>query len=339
MRIKPRGPVRLLALAVAAGLFVAACGTDDDSAAGTGSVVISGSSTVEPISAANGEKFASVNPGVRISVDGPGTGDGFQLFCAGDTDISDASRAIKEEEAEVCEQNGIEFIELKVAIDGLSVITSQANDQVECLDFLDLYALLGLESQGFDKWSDADELGRELGAGNAPYPNSRLQITAPGEESGTFDSFAEIVLEDTAEERGQEPDPRPDYQASADDNVIVEGIAGNDTSLGWVGYAFFVQNPDRVKALSITEEPGGRCVEPTPETISSGDYPIARDLFIYVNAQKMEANPSLQSYVDFYLSDDGMASVAEVGYIDLAPEALAETRATWESKETGTREG
>lgn len=342
MRMQARGPMRLLVLALVMGLVAAACGTDDDSNAGegtAGSVVISGSSTVEPISAANAEKFASLAPEVRISVDGPGTGDGFELFCNGQTDISDASRAIKEEESEICEQNGIEFIELKVAIDGLSVITSPKNEQTDCLDFLDLYALLGPESQGFDSWSDANELAGELGAGHAPYPDARLPITAPGEESGTFDSFVEIVLEGTAEERGQEAEPRPDYQASGDDNVIVEGISGNETSLGWVGYAFYVQSPDKVKALAIAAEPGGECVEPTPETISSGDYPIARDLFIYVNEAEMEENPALEAYVDFYLSDDGLASVSEVGYVDLASEDIEATRSVWESKETGTREG
>ena len=228
-----------------------------------------------------------------------------------------------------------------MGIDGLSVITSSNNDQIECLDFHDLYALLGPESEGFDSWADANELAEDIGAGHAPYPDVPLEITAPGEESGTYDSFAEIVLEDIAyEEQGIEEDApviRPDYQASANDNVIIEGIAGTDTSLGWVGYAFAQGAGDTVKLLPIAEE-GDDCVEPTPETIQSGEYPIARDLFVYVK-EESASRPEIQAYVDLYLSEEGIASVNEVGYVDLHPEDLGETRHAWESKETGTREG
>lgn len=346
MMTKLGNRARLAAAIGAVALLAAACGGGGAGAEDglTGSVVVSGSSTVEPISVAVAEKFVAANPEVAIDVTGPGTGDGFELFCNGETDISNASRAIDtEEEVPVCEENGIEFIELKVAIDGLSVITSPENDQVDCLDFKDLYALLGVESEGFEQWSDANELGEELGAGNVPYPDVPLEVTAPGEESGTYDSFVEIVLEGIAvDERGQPEDGpfvRPDYQASANDSVIIDGISGSPTSLGWVGYAFYVQNPDAVKAVAIADGEGGECVEPTPETISSGDYPIARDLFIYVNTAKLEDSEALRAYVDLYLSDEGIASVNEVGYVDLAEEDLAATREVWESEETGTREG
>jgi phosphate transport system substrate-binding protein len=346
MMTKLGNRARLAAAIGAVALLAAACGGGGAGAEDglTGSVVVSGSSTVEPISVAVAEKFVAANPEVAIDVTGPGTGDGFELFCNGETDISNASRAIDtEEEVPVCEENGIEFIELKVAIDGLSVITSPENDQVDCLDFKDLYALLGVESEGFEQWSDANELGEELGAGNVPYPDAPLEVTAPGEESGTYDSFVEIVLEGIAvDERGQPEDGpfvRPDYQASANDSVIIDGISGSPTSLGWVGYAFYVQNPDAVKAVAIADGEGGECVEPTPETISSGDYPIARDLFIYVNTAKLEDSEALRAYVDLYLSDEGIASVNEVGYVDLAEEDLAATREVWESEETGTREG
>jgi phosphate transport system substrate-binding protein len=346
MMTKLGNRARLAAAIGAVALLAAACGGGGAGAEDglTGSVVVSGSSTVEPISVAVAEKFVAANPEVAIDVTGPGTGDGFELFCNGETDISNASRAIDtEEEVPVCEENGIEFIELKVAIDGLSVITSPENDQVDCLDFKDLYALLGVESEGFEQWSDANELGEELGAGNVPYPDVPLEVTAPGEESGTYDSFVEIVLEGIAvDERGQPEDGpfvRPDYQASANDSVIIDGISGSPTSLGWVGYAFYVQNSDAVKAVAIADGEGGECVEPTPETISSGDYPIARDLFIYVNTAKLEDSEALRAYVDLYLSDEGIASVNEVGYVDLAEEDLAATREVWESEETGTREG
>lgn len=339
---------RIAAVSILA-LFVSACAPDDntgsaddtqqtgDSQELAGSIAISGSSTVEPISGANAEKFASIHPDVQISVDGPGTGDGFELFCTGETDISDASRAIDpEDEVPLCEENGIEFIELKVGIDGITVLTSPENDQVDCLSFPDLYALLGPESEGFNRWSDADSLGEEVG-GSGDYPDARLDITAPGEESGTYDSFVEIVLEDLAEERGQEPAARPDYQASGDDNVIIEGLSGSSTSLGWVGFAFFENNSDVVRAIPVSEEEGGACVEPTAETIASTEYPIARDLFIYVDAAKAESNPALAAYVDFYLNE-GISSVGEVGYVALDDSALEETRSVWENRETGTRE-
>ena len=316
-------------------LLVAACGggaAGTGNAGLTGDIFVSGSSTVEPVTALVAEKFNAENPDVAINVEGPGTGDGFELFCNGETDIADASRAISEEEIQACEGNGIEYVELKVAIDGLSVITSTQNAAVECLSFADLYALLGPESQGFESWSDANALGQEIGAPYVPYPDAQLVVTAPGEESGTYDSFVEIVLEVIAEERGQEAATRPDYQASGNDNVIVDGIAGTETSLGWVGYAFFEQNRDVIKALAI-DGGDGSCVAPDPETISSGTYPIARDLFIYVNRAKAEEKESLRAFVDLYVSDTGIVeSVQDVGYVTLAQPDLEGTRSTWETE-------
>ena len=338
-----RRPMRLLLLVLALALVAAACGGGDDSSGGSdlsGEILVSGSSTVEPISSLNAEKFQSENPGVSIAVDGPGTSDGFELFCNGETDISDASRPIEEEEVAACEENGIEFVELKVAIDGLSVITSTDNSEVECVDFLDLYALLGPESEGFSNWSDANELAAEIGAPNAPYPDAPLEVTAPGEESGTFDSFAEITLEGIAvDERKQSEDGpfvRADYTASANDNVIIEGISGSPTSLGWVGYAFYQNNSETVKALQVSNEAEGvECTAPDPETISSGEYPIARDLFIYVKKDSIDNKPEVEAFVDLYLGDDGFTSVGEVGYVDLADEDKQATVDNWEARELG----
>jgi phosphate transport system substrate-binding protein len=340
---------RVLVIALAIALVAAACGNDDDGGASaseggeelSGSIAVSGSSTVEPISAANAEKFSAENSGVQISVEGPGTGDGFELFCQGKTDISDASRPIEAEEITACEKEGIEFIELKVGIDGIAVLTSPENQEVDCLTFKDLYALLGPESEGFDNWSDANSLAQKVGAEHAPYPDVPLDITAPGEESGTYDSFAEIVLEDIAyEDRGIKEDApvvRPDYTASANDNVIIQGIQGSESSLGWVGYAFFVNNQDTVRAIPIAEE-GDSCVEPNEQTIQATEYPISRNLYIYVNSQSAEQNEAVSAFVDFYLSEQGFASVPEVGYVSLAQEDVDETISVWESKETGSRE-
>ena len=339
-----------LAILLVLGLLLGACapsdagngnGTSGDGGEVIGEVVVSGSSTVEPITSLAAENFRAENPEVEIAVDGPGTSDGFELFCKGDTDISDASRPIDPEEIKACKKEGIDFIELKVAIDGLSVVTSSENTGVDCLDFKDLYALLGPESEGFDDWSDANDLAKEVGAGHAPYPDVPLEVTAPGEESGTYDSFAELVLEDIAyEERGiKEDDPviRPDYQSSGDDNVIIQGIQGSDSSLGWVGYAFYQNNADTVRALPVAEE-GDDCVEPTIETIADGSYPIARDLFVYVNADDAENNEAVQAFIDFYLSDTGLTAVSDTGYVDQPDEEIQATVDAWEARETGTRE-
>jgi len=323
---------RFVLFVLALALTAAACGGDDDTTGtdndttGTdapvateapsagGSIAISGSSTVEPISALVGQRFADANPGVAISVDGPGTGDGFQLFCAGETDIADASRAIKDEEAALCADNGIEYLELQVGIDGLSVLTNQANTELSCLNFGDLYAVSGPESIGFESWADANDLAAEVG-GTGNFPDVPLTITAPGEESGTYDTYVEMALGGIAEERGQDEVARPDYTGSPNDNVIVEGIQGSDTSFGWVGYAFFTANQDTLKAFEI--DGGDGCVAPTPETIADGSYPLSRPLFIYVDTAKMAAKPELASFVEYYFSEEGITAVADAGYVEL----------------------
>ena len=343
LRSRPRAS--LTALFLSATLVAAACG-DDDTAAGAGSgtsggdglsgqVVVSGSSTVEPISIAVAEKFNANEPDVDIPVDGPGTGDGFELFCNGQTAINDASSKIADDQVEQCESNGIEFIELQIGNDGISVMSNTANDTIDCLNFADLYALTGPESQGFDNWSDAQDLAAELGS-DTEFPDAPLDLVGPGEESGTFSSYVEIVIEDFNEDRGAEATTRPDYQASPDDNIIIQGVEGSDTSLGWVGFAF-AQEASDVAIIPIAEEPGGECVEPTDATIADNSYPISRPLFIYVSAAEAEENPALEAFVDFYLSDEGIRSVSEVGYVELSDEDLAATRSVWESRETGAR--
>ena len=355
MNVNHKWSRSLLVVSVVSMLVLAACGgsgqspgeeTDggdgDGGGAVEGEVVAIGSSTVEPIISIALEDFAAANDGaVEFEVDGPGTGDGFAIFCEDGSDIANASRPIDEEEIALCEEAGIEYVELKIGIDGLSVITSPDNADVTCLSFGDLYALMGPESQGFANWSDANDLAAEVGADfgelHAPYPEASLDITAPGEESGTYASFIEIALGDVAEARleagaiteDQVETLQPDYQASADDNVIIENIGGSPSSLGFVGFAFADQNADSVKTLEV--DGGGGCVAPTPETIASNEYPIARDLFIYVNTARADANPAVVAFVDWLLTD-GIGSVAEADYVPLDETALAETQTAWDGR-------
>jgi len=329
--------LRALGLLFAFTLLAAACGDDDSSDEATdageglgGAIVISGSSTVEPISVAVAENYRGLQPDVNVSVTGPGTGDGFKAFCAGETDISDASRQIKDEEAENCASNGINYVELKVGVDGIAVMTSAENTAVECLSFPDLYALVGPESTGFGNWSDANAIASELGSDGA-LPDAELVILAPGTESGTYDSFIEIALEDIAGERGQDATTRPDYSSAADDNVIIETIASNPTSFGWVGFAFAAE-ASGVNLLPISEAPGGDCVIPTPETIASNEYPIARDLFIYVNSDKAAENPALVDFVDHYMGFGLDEAASNVGYVALTDDAKGATRGAWDGR-------
>jgi phosphate transport system substrate-binding protein len=305
----------------------------------TGGITVSGSSTVEPISALVAELFAEQAPKVSINVEGPGTGDGFELFCNGETDISDASRPIEPEEEQACRQSGISYVELEVALDGISVLTSPDNTAVSCLNTADLYALTGPESEGFADWSDADTLGQELGGIGTPYPDAPLDLVGPGEESGTYDAYIELAgIAGFAEDRGLSEDQaettRPDYQSSPDDNVIIQGVAGSPSSLGWVGYAFYQNNVDTVKAIEISADDRSGCTAPRFESISDGSYPLSRSLYIYVNIDKAAESDALTSFVDYYMSDDGLAtSVEESQYVPLSEDRLDATRRAWEEAE------
>jgi phosphate transport system substrate-binding protein len=355
---------KFASVALAAGLVLSACGDDDDDPettdttedtdttdapsdggdAGTsdGSVFISGSSTVEPISSLVADLFNEGGSPAQIDVEGPGTGDGFELFCNGESDISDASRPITEEEIAACEASGIEFIELEVAFDGLSVLTNPANDAVECLTTADLYALVGPESEGFENWSDGQEIATALGS-STELPDAPLEITAPGTESGTYDAFAELALGGPSEERAASGDItedqvetiRSDYASSGDDNAIIAGIEGSDTSFGWVGFAFAEGAGDAVKELEV--DGGDGCVAPTIETIADASYPLSRSLYIYVNAGTLEESAALEEYVDFYMSDDSLtAAVEEAGYVPLPDDRRTAAQEVWEARTTGT---
>ena len=346
---------------IAIALLIAACGgggattapatqapsttgpTTEAPAGISGNVDIHGSSTVAPISNAVAEDIKATSPEFSFVVGEEGTGAGFsEFFCVGNSDISDASRAIRAsnpetedpEEADICAENGVEYVELKVGYDGLAVITSVDNS-IECLTFADLYALLGPESDAVENWNDAEELAHTLGS-TTDLPDAPLSITAPGDESGTYDSFVELVMGDLVEERfPDDPDsnlhlrtPGAIYVASSNDNAIIQGVGGFPSSLGFVGIAYAEHATDTVKMVQV--DGGDGCIAPTADTVSDGSYPISRPLFIYPNLGRAAENSAIVGYVDFYLSDEGFANVSETGYVQMPTDELEATRQAWE---------
>ena len=334
----------LVALFAVLSMVAAACGGDDSGGGETGtetaatgasglsgSVVVSGSSTVQPISSIVAEIFNETNPDVQISVDGPGTGDGFELFCQGEIDIADASRPIEEEEVANCESGGIKYVELEIGLDGITVMTNPANEAVTCLNMGDLYALFGPESGDLANWSDANALATEVG-GTGNFPDAPLEITAPGQESGTYDTFIDIGgIEDMALERGLSEEEAasltPNYQPSPDDNVIIQAMEGSESALGFVGLAFAEQAGDQIKEIEI--DGGSGCVAPSAETVADGSYPLSRSLYIYVNTDMAAENPAVAAYVDFYLNTGTTSLVSEVGYVPLPEDRIAATQEAW----------
>jgi phosphate transport system substrate-binding protein len=321
-------------------LVAAACGNDSStSSVGsgadlTGSINISGSSTVLPISQLVTEQFSAANPDVQTSVDGPGTGDGFVLFCEGKTDISDASRPIEPEEKKACSKEGINYVELKIGLDGITVMTNPANSAVTCLNDGDLYALFGPQSNGIDTWAAAGSLAKEVG-GTGNFPDLPLAITAPGEESGTYDAFIELAgIEDIALSQGVAEDEAATlrtegYQTSPNDNVIIQAMENNDSPLGFVGFAYADQQGESIKKIQI--DGGDGCVEPSPEAIVDGSYPLSRSLYIYVNTDKAASSPALKAFVDYYLSDEGIQAVTDSDYVSIPQDQLDATRQAWAS--------
>ena len=272
----------------------------------SGTIEIDGSSTVFPVSEAVAEEFRKVHPDVRVNVGVSGTGGGFKRFTAGETDISDASRPIKDAEAQSAADNGIEYYPLRVAMDGLSVLVNPNNDFVECLTTDQLKAIWEPGSS-VQKWSDIDP----------SWPDNDIVLYGPDTDSGTFDYFTEEIM-------GEAQLSRPDYTASADDNVLVQGIAGGRYSLGYFGYSYYIENQDKIKLVAV--DSGNGCVTPTSETIENGTYsPLARPLFIYVSKQSMQ-RPEVKTFVEFYL-DNAAELATEVGYIRLGEAEYASNRA------------
>lgn len=321
---------RLGAATISAGLLTSALAGNVLAQDVEGTVDIHGSSTVAPISLAVAEAFAEQNAGFGFFVGEEGTGDGFaQYFCVDNGDISDASRQIKEEESALCAENGVEYVELKVGYDGLAVITSPQNP-IECLNKYDLWALFGPESNDLKTWQDAEAFAQEMGS-TTDLPEGDIAITAPGTESGTYDSFVELALGRVAEERGVEAGTRdpvpPTYVGAANDLVIIQGVSQFPTSIGFVGLAYAENAGDAVKIVQVDEGEG--CVAASPETVADGTYALSRPLFIYPSLTRLASNPAIAPFVDYYLSDEGMAKVSEVGYVQLPADEVEASRTAW----------
>jgi phosphate transport system substrate-binding protein len=287
-------------LAVTTALAAAACGSSAPVSELSGSIEIDGSSTVYPLTEAVAEEFGTETGGsVRVMVGFSGTGGGFKRFCAGETEISNASRHITASERELCEQNGVDFEEMHVAIDGLAVVTHMQNDFVQCLTVDELRRMWEPGSR-VNNWSQV----------RAGFPDAPLKLYGPGTNSGTFDYFSEAIM-------GQERAMRPDFTASEDDNVLVQGVRGDRNALGYFGYAYYAENVDGLRPVAI--DAGNGCVEPTPETVRTGQYaPLARPLFIYVNRAALD-RPEVASFVRFYM-EHAPTLAPEVGYVPVAAE-------------------
>ncbi|PKB60582.1 MAG: phosphate ABC transporter substrate-binding protein [SAR202 cluster bacterium Ae2-Chloro-G2] len=293
-------------------LFLTACGTgNSDSEASeyalnrndsgmSGEIEIDGSSTVYPISEAVAEEFNKLYPNVRVNVGVSGTGGGFKRFTAGETDISDASRPMKNPgETSKAVENGIRYVELRLGTDGISVVVNLENTFVDCLTTEELRKIWEPGSS-IDNWSQV----------RAGFPDQKMRLYGPDTDSGTFDYFTEEIM-------GEAQLSRPDYTASADDNVLIQGIAGDKGALGYFGYAYYRESRDKLKLVAVDN--GSGCVLPSLTTIPSGEYsPLSRPLFLYINLDSLD-RPEVKALVDFYM-EQGPALTNEVGYVAASTE-------------------
>ena len=307
-----------LLLALAA-LALASCQsksqTESTSGALSGTVKIDGSSTVFPITEAVAEEFQAANPGVRVTVGISGTGGGFKKFIAGQTDLSDASRPISSSELEQATAAGLQFIELPIAYDGLSIVVNPKNDFCNSLTVEELKKIWQPESS-VKMWSDV----------RPEWPAKPLNLYGAGHDSGTFDYFTEAIV-------GKAKSSRSDFTASEDDNVLVQGVEGDENALGYFGFAYYVENKGRLKVVAV--DPGTGPVLPSEQTINDGTYaPLSRPVFIYVSMKSAD-RPEIQSFVKFYL-DNGAALVKEVGYVALPATIYDLARTRFATKKTGT---
>jgi phosphate transport system substrate-binding protein len=282
-------------------LMVACGGSGEAGGPGKGGVVtVDGSSTVYPITEAMAEEFGiSTSGAVNVTIAYSGTGGGFKRFCAGETDISNASRHISQAERDTCAAAGIEWLEIPVATDGLTVVVNPANTFVQCLTVAELRSVWEPGSS-VDRWSQV----------RAGWPDEEMKLYGPGTNSGTFDYFTEAIM-------GEAGAIRDDYTASEDDNVLVQGVEGDGTALGFFGYAYYAENTSRLRSVAV--DGGAGCIQPTPVTVRDGTYaPLSRPLFIYVKRTAL-ARPAVNDFVRFYL-ENAEILVPEVGYIPLPAE-------------------
>ncbi|MBF2076384.1 MAG: PstS family phosphate ABC transporter substrate-binding protein [Synechococcales cyanobacterium C42_A2020_086] len=288
-----------------------------------GDVVIDGSSTVFPITEAMAEEFQRANPDVRVTVGTSGTGGGFQKFCAGETAIVNASRPIAAAEKELCQNGGINFVELPVAFDALTVVVNPENDWARELTTAELRKMWEPAAQGrITNWNQI----------RPDFPDAPLALFGPGTDSGTFDYFTEAI-------NGEEGASRGDFTASEDDNVLVQGVAGNRNALGYFGLAYYEANSDRLERVAIDDgddSNGAGFVLPSPETVLDGTYqPLARPLFIYVNSQKLD-RPEVQAFVDFYLDPANQSLISDAGYIAMSEPVYQKVQARLAERKTGS---
>ena len=277
--------------------IVAACGGGSEDGAESSEILIDGSSTVFPISQAVAEEFRRDRPDVQIPVGISGTGGGFKRFVTGETDISDASRPIKESERQLAADNGIEFTEFTIAYDGLSIVVNSSNDFVTCLT-IDELKKIWEPGSAIDNWNQV----------RSDFPDTRLRLYGPDTDSGTFDYF-------TAEINGEEDASRSDYTASSDDNVLVQGVSGDQGAMGYFGFAYYTENSEVLNVASI--DGGAGCVEPSLTTINDGSYsPLSRPMFIYVNNASLQRT-EVRDFVEFYMNNAG-GLAEEVGYVGLS---------------------
>ncbi|GAA4368869.1 PstS family phosphate ABC transporter substrate-binding protein [Agromyces bauzanensis] len=290
----------LSATIAAAALLLTACGGQSADGGGStegaglsGSVVADGSSTVAPLTEAAADLFRDVEPDVNVTVATSGSGGGFKKFCADETDISDASRPIKDEEAADCEAAGVEFTEIVIANDGLSVVVNPENDFAECLTVEQLNTIWAPEAEGtVTNWNQVDP----------SFPDLPLTLFGAGTDSGTFDYFTDAI-------NGEEGAIRADYSPSEDDNIIVQGVAGDEGAMGFLGLSYVEENPDSLKAVEV--DSGAGCVAPSAETVQDGSYtPLGRPLFIYVNNASYADKPQVKAFVDFYVENEAEAAEA-----------------------------
>ena len=272
----------------------------------SGSVAVDGSSTVFPLSDAAAELLNEENPDIQVNVGSAGTSGGFEAFCAGDTDVSDASRPIEEDEVKVCEENGVEYTEMQVAIDALTIVVHPDLD-VDCLTTEQVIQLWEPKSK-IDNWSDLDP----------SFPDQEISLFGPGTDSGTYDYMAGDVIGAESETT------RDDYEASEDDNVLVQGVSGTEGATGYFGYTYYEQNQDTLKAVAIDD--GNGCVEPSAETARDGSYtPLSRPLFIYVNNASYNDNAAVAEYIDYYI--ENLPEIAEAAlFIPLDDAQYQETQ-------------